>query len=208
MSMENGAAQQPSSSGDGNTSGVAIDMAALVHAHYATVYGYAFRLCGDANDAEDVSQQVFLIAGRKSDQLRSAAKARSWLLTITRNCFLQEVKRRRPIAAARLDLEIEAVLAAPEAGSEVDTEEVQNALDELPDEYRVVVVMFYFEEASYKEIGEQLEIPVGTVMSRLSRAKSHLRRRLGRIGGDAIGGDAGGGPHRAKPAQRPIQQTP
>jgi RNA polymerase sigma-70 factor (ECF subfamily) len=61
---------------------------------------------------------------------------------------------------------------------EVDTERLQIALNQLPDESRIVLVMFYFEDASYKEIAEQLQLKLGTVMSRLSRAKQRLRRLL------------------------------
>lgn len=61
---------------------------------------------------------------------------------------------------------------------DIDRERLQLALDELPDEYRLVVAMFYFEELSYKEIASELELPIGTVMSRLSRAKGRLRHRL------------------------------
>ena len=60
----------------------------------------------------------------------------------------------------------------------IDREELAAALDELPDEFRLVLLMFYFEDLSYQKIAEQLDIPIGTVMSRLSRAKEHLRRRL------------------------------
>jgi RNA polymerase sigma-70 factor (ECF subfamily) len=67
----------------------------------------------------------------------------------------------------------------PDNGSlEIDEEKLQQALIELPDEYRIVLVMFYFEGCSYREIAEQLELPPGTVMSRLARAKAHLRKRL------------------------------
>jgi RNA polymerase sigma-70 factor (ECF subfamily) len=61
---------------------------------------------------------------------------------------------------------------------QIDSERLQMAIDDLPDEFKVVVVMFYFQQSSYKEIATSLEIPIGTVMSRLSRAKSHLRRKL------------------------------
>ena len=60
----------------------------------------------------------------------------------------------------------------------IGPEQLQAAIDELPDEFRIPVLMFYFEDSSYREIAEQLDLPPGTVMSRLSRAKSHLRRRL------------------------------
>ncbi len=60
----------------------------------------------------------------------------------------------------------------------MDTAELQAAIDELPAEFRVVVAMFYFEECSYREIAEKLDLPIGTVMSRLARAKGHLRSKL------------------------------
>ena len=60
----------------------------------------------------------------------------------------------------------------------MDLEQLQPALDELPEEFKVVVLMYYFEECSYKQIAEELDVPIGTVMSRLSRAKSHLRAKL------------------------------
>ena len=69
-------------------------------------------------------------------------------------------------------------MAAPEAPEEVDSERLQAALSQLPDEHRTIVLMFYMEELSYKEIAEALDVPMGTVMSRLSRAKSRLRELL------------------------------
>ncbi len=60
----------------------------------------------------------------------------------------------------------------------IDRDELQAALDELPDEFRLVLVSFYFEDCTYKQIAERLELPIGTVMSRLSRAKQYLRTRL------------------------------
>jgi DNA-directed RNA polymerase specialized sigma24 family protein len=82
------------------------------------------------------------------------------------------------LAASALQIPLEEIPAEDIADDSIDREELQTALGELPDEYRLVVLMFYFEELSYKEIAEQLEIPIGTVMSRLSRAKGHLRARL------------------------------
>jgi RNA polymerase sigma-70 factor (ECF subfamily) len=74
--------------------------------------------------------------------------------------------------------EAEEVAAHAPTLDAIDQQGLAEALAELPDEFRVVVLMFYFEDLSYKEIAEQLELPIGTVMSRLSRAKGHLRRRL------------------------------
>ena len=61
---------------------------------------------------------------------------------------------------------------------DIDREQLQAAISELPDEFKLVVLLFYFEEFSYRQIAQELDVPIGTVMSRLSRAKSHLRKRL------------------------------
>jgi len=156
----------------------AMDMPALVQSHHAVVYRYAFRLSGNAADAEDLSQQTFLIAQRKIHQLREAERARSWLLAVVRSCFLKGLRKARPMPAQDVDLLVEHVPDRTHVPDEIDRQEVVDALDELPDEFRLVLLMFYFEDLSYQEIADQLEVPVGTVMSRLSRAKGHLRRRL------------------------------
>jgi RNA polymerase sigma-70 factor (ECF subfamily) len=154
------------------------DLAELVRAHHAAVYRYAYRLCGNATEAEDLAQQTFLIAVRKVHQVREAERACSWLLAVVRSCFLKSLRKLRPIAVGGLEEEPETADETPEL-DEVDRERLSAALADLPGEFRAVVLMFYFEELSYQEIASELEIPIGTVMSRLSRAKGHLRRRLG-----------------------------
>jgi len=156
----------------------AMDMPTLVHSHHAVVYRYAFRLSGNAADAEDLSQQAFLIAQRKIHQLREPEKARAWLLAVVRSCFLKNLRKSRPLPAQDVDLLVEHVPDRTHIPDQIDRQEVADALDELPDEFRLVLLMFYFEELSYQEIAEQMEVPMGTVMSRLSRAKGHLRQRL------------------------------
>ncbi|MBI1901173.1 MAG: RNA polymerase sigma factor [Planctomycetia bacterium] len=153
------------------------DVAALVADFHAELYRYACRLTGSTVDAEDLTQQTFLIAQRKLDQLRQATCVRSWLYAVLRNTYLKMKRRRFPATAALLDLDIEDVPqnAKPD---DVDREKIQAAIDELPDEFKIVVLAFYFEDCSYREIADRLNVPPGTVMSRLSRAKSHLRARL------------------------------
>jgi RNA polymerase sigma-70 factor (ECF subfamily) len=158
--------------------GAETDLPALVQSHHAVVYRYAFRLSRNAADAEDLSQQAFLIAQRKIHQLREPDRARAWLLAVVRSCFLKGVRKARPMAAQDVDLLVEHVPDRTHVPDQIDRQEVADALDELPDEFRLVLLMFYFEELSYQEIAEQLEVPMGTVMSRLSRAKGHLRQRL------------------------------
>ena len=149
----------------------------LIVAHSASLYRYAYRLTGQPADAEDLTQQAFLLAQQKLHQLRETDRAGAWLFAIVRSCFLKACRKRQAVAQlAEWDVD-EVVDDSPEV-DQVDQEELGKALAELPDEFRLVVLMFYFEDLSYKEIAEQLELPIGTVMSRLSRAKGHLRRRL------------------------------
>ena len=89
------------------------------------------------------------------------------------------VQRTQPVPATSVGVNLEAVPAEERrTGQAVDTAELQAAIDELPAEFRVVVAMFYFEDCSYREIAEKLDLPIGTVMSRLARAKGHLRAKL------------------------------
>jgi RNA polymerase sigma-70 factor (ECF subfamily) len=150
----------------------------LIDDHLDAVYRYAYRLTGSCHDAEDLTQQVFLLAQERLEQLRDAERARGWLFTILRNSFLKMVQQTRPVSAADVGLNLEMVPANGEIGHDVDSAQLQAAIDELPAEFRVVVAMFYFEECSYREISEKLDLPMGTVMSRLARAKGHLRSKL------------------------------
>ena len=155
-----------------------VDVAGLVAEHYQAVFGYAYRLSGSVPDAEDLSQQTFLVAQQKLGQLRKIESAKSWLFTILRNCFLKSQQRQRPVAAVNLQLDVDTIPNEPPESEDIDRERLQQTLDELPEVFRIVLVLFYFEQCSYKEIAETLELPIGTVMSRLARAKSHLRAKL------------------------------
>jgi len=153
------------------------DVVRWVAEHHQAVFRYAFRLTGSVPDAEDLTQQTFLIAHRKTAQVRNTDRVRGWLFTVLRSCFLKLRRKKVPIPAGALEYDLEAEDPMP-GESEIDGERLQAALNELPDEFRIVLAMFYFEEYSYKEIAKQLEIPIGTVMSRLARAKAHLRKQI------------------------------
>jgi RNA polymerase sigma-70 factor (ECF subfamily) len=154
-----------------------LNIADLVQRYHAELYRYAYRLSGSQADAEDLTQQVFLTAQVRGHQLRDERHVRSWLFTILRNTYLKMVRRPSPVSAASLDLDLNGVPAAM-AETPVDRERLQAALDNLPPEFKIPVLMFYFEGCSYHEIAQQLGVPDGTVMSRLSRAKAYLRRKL------------------------------
>ncbi len=155
-----------------------IDITDLVSQYHRGMYQYAFRLTGSAADAEDLVQEAFLIAQQKLAQLRSRAAARGWLYTIERNCFIRSRKRLRPVSAGSIDLNIESVPQETACNEEIDSERLQKALDRLPPKHRTMLAMFYFEDIPYREIAQQLDMPIGTVMSRLARAKSRLRSEL------------------------------
>ena len=149
----------------------------LLAEHQEAVFRYAYRLSGCAASAEDVTQEVFLRAFRNLHQLRDEAATRGWLLAIARNEFLRDCRKR----GSQVELmdpqccEIADELQSPA----IDHQEwVAHALEQLPEEFRLVLLMYYFEELSYAQIAEQLKIPIGTVMSRLSRGKTHLKTAL------------------------------
>lgn len=150
----------------------------VIDLHHRAVYRYAYRLTGRVADAEDLAQQTFLIAQQKLGQLRDETKADRWLFAVVRSCFSKNRRRRRPTSAVNLELNMDAVAVEPPPGESIDRETLDRALDELPETYRLILAMFYFDDFSYKQIAQELQIPMGTVMSRLARAKQRLREQL------------------------------
>jgi RNA polymerase sigma-70 factor (ECF subfamily) len=150
----------------------------LVDAHYEPLYRYAFRLSGTAADAADLTQEAFCKAQLQLHQLRDPGRAKPWLFSIVRNAYLHRLRH----DAHHKSLSLDAVgdLPGPDADSPPDIEpaQLQAALDDLPEAFRTPVILFYFEDFSYRDIADQMDLPIGTVMSRLARAKAHLRARL------------------------------
>jgi RNA polymerase sigma-70 factor, ECF subfamily len=150
----------------------------LIDAHYEALYRYAYRLSGTSADAEDLTQETFSKALARISQLREPERARSWLFRILRNGYLHRVrdeKRHRVISLAAVG---DVAEQPPEELPDIDPARLQQALNELDETFRTPIILFYFEEFSYKEIAEQLDLPIGTVMSRLARAKAHLKSLL------------------------------
>jgi RNA polymerase sigma-70 factor (ECF subfamily) len=158
----------------------------VIEDHHQAVYRYAYRLTGQVADAEDLTQQTFLVAQQKLGQLRDETKVDRWLFAVLRSRFAKNRSRRGPVYAGSMEMDMDAVAVSPPPPTdEVDRELLARALDGLPDDFRVVLAMFYFEEASYKGIAQELGIPIGTVMSRLARAKQRLREQLVMLGAAA-----------------------
>lgn len=149
----------------------------LVELYYADVYRFAFRLAGNQADAEDLTQRTYLTACQKFQQVRDVAKIRAWLFTITRHTFLKTIVGAEPPLTG-FEQTLDSVVESDSGTFDFDEELLQQALQEMPEAYRTPLLLFYFEEMPYKEIAESLGLPLGTVMSRLSRGKAYLRSRL------------------------------
>jgi len=152
------------------------DLTRIVEQHYSLLYKFAYRLSGSATDAEDLAQHAFLTAQKKIHQLRSPDRVQPWLLTIVRNSYLKQ-QRREGRQRVSLESVAEPEMCDPE-NTEVDSEQLQKILSEMPEDFRVVIILFYFRDMSYKHIAESVDIPLGTVMSRLARGKQYLKRKL------------------------------
>ncbi len=146
----------------------------LVETYLDDVYRYAYRLSGNRSDAEDVAQQVFLQAQRHLDQVRDRSRLRPWLLRIVRNIFFKLHRRQRPQNASTLNVNLD-WFPDRTATDQVDVDAVQAALNKLDSNHKQIVLMYFFEDLSYQQIADRLCIKIGTVMSRLSRAKACLR---------------------------------
>jgi RNA polymerase sigma factor (sigma-70 family) len=152
----------------------------LVDAHYASLYRFALSLARNSADAGDLVQQTFFVWATKGDGLRDSAKAKSWLFTTLYREFLRG-RRRGARSTSIEDLPPgEQDIAAEDVDrvARLDAPAVMAALQSIDEVFRAPLTLFYLEELSYLEIAEALEVPIGTVMSRLSRGKAQLRAAL------------------------------
>jgi RNA polymerase sigma-70 factor, ECF subfamily len=150
----------------------------LVDEHYVPLYRYAYRLSGSSADAEDLTQEAFCKAQLNLSQLRDPRRAKPWLFSILRNAYLHRVRADRQQPVVPLEAVGDLAEPLPEPLPEIDPERLQQALHELPESFRTPIILYYFEDFGYRDIAEQMDLPIGTVMSRLARAKAHLRSRL------------------------------
>jgi RNA polymerase sigma-70 factor (ECF subfamily) len=161
--------------------------------HLDAMYGAAYRLTRNPRDAEDLVQDAVLRAYRFWDSFEKDSNCKAWLLRILTNTFINEYQRKKrsrevlDAAAAEQDA-TDGVLVHAGAQLQRDAEQVlversvsddvQRALEALPDDFRTAVVLCDIEGLSYKEIAEIMECPVGTVMSRLFRGRRLLQTAL------------------------------
>lgn len=157
----------------------------LTYPHLDFLYNMALKYSLKPYDAEDLVQETMYTAFRKFHQLRDRNKCKAWLFSILRSHFLRDRRQflRRPLLDDGTGYlkHIKAEGAEDFAGAlekKMDQARVLRALDILPEKFRSVVVLYYMEEMTYQEISEFLDIPIGTVMSRLNRGKKQLKKSL------------------------------
>lgn len=159
--------------------------------HLKSAYNLARWLTRNEHDAEDVVQEAFLRALRSFETFQIDRDVRAWFLTIVRNTCYTWMRQNRPResttpleddlqSAIEPGLDPETVLI-----KKVNAQLVRQALEEMPFAYREILVLRELEDFSYKEIAKLIDLPLGTVMSRLSRARKELYARLGQAIGEA-----------------------
>ena len=152
------------------------------------LYNVAFKYVGNRYDAEDLVQETLYTAYHKFHQLRDSQKFKSWMFTILRNHFLKWQRKKVSVQTDEFEdgidyiSQLESVSLRQDVASvyetKADADTIQSLLDKLPEKYKAVLIFYYMEDSSYQEIAEMLGVPIGTVMSRLSRAKQIMKKAL------------------------------
>lgn len=155
-----------------------LEFAELVDRYYGPLYRFAYSLTHSEADACDLVQETFYIWARKGGQLRQDAKVKSWLFTTLRREFLQS--RRRSGRFPEVELAAAGEPAAEDQRAPLESRELIRALHRVDETFQAPLILFYLEDLSYEEISDTLQVPLGTIKSRLSRGVAQLRRMLGR----------------------------
>ena len=154
------------------------------------LYSYAVVLSRNRTEAEDLVQETCLRALRAMQRLRPESNIKSWLFTILRNVWLNQLRQSRAAPeVANIEADENSAHEAVDTAkdpyamyvSNIEREQVRNAIQQLPLQFREIILLYEYEELSYREIAILLDCPVGTVMSRLARARAKLRELLSTI---------------------------
>jgi len=146
---------------------------------YAPLYRFALSLCRNPDDALDLTQSAFYKLDTKHDQIRDSSKTKSWLFSVVHRAYIDQYRHSNRFPKTTIDAIPEPTETATlRPGDSADGEVLLEKLAELDERFRAPLTLFYFNCFSYKEIAETLDLPIGTVMSRLRRAKDQLRTLL------------------------------
>ncbi|CAO3350746.1 sigma-70 family RNA polymerase sigma factor [Azospirillum melinis] len=152
--------------------------------HIASLRRYARALMRNSADAEDLVQEALTRAVARADSFQAGTNLRAWLFTILHNVHVNQV-RSKAARPQEVDVDdVESKLVSPPRQEErVELREMMRAVDELPEEQRKVLLLVALEGLKYDEVADMLGVPIGTVMSRLSRAREAVRAKLANEGG-------------------------
>jgi RNA polymerase sigma-70 factor (ECF subfamily) len=151
----------------------------LVSLYYRDLYRFGFRLAGSEADAADLTQETFYIWARKGHQLNDPAKIKGWLFTTLHREFLKICRRRKRFADEPIEESTHDLPDVPvDCVNRIDSRTLVRMLAEIDEDFRAPLVLYYMEDFSYKQIADVLAVPLGTVQSRIARAKMQLLRRL------------------------------
>jgi RNA polymerase sigma-70 factor, ECF subfamily len=160
-----------------------LNLQEIVSEFYGSVYRFALALSRSEAEAADLTQQTFLLLSRHVNQIRDPSKVKAWLFTTLRREFFRVIRRRTDHPEVEFNPDHH---DAPAIDSTVvrsiDAQTILQAFNQIDPNYRAVLELFYLSELSYKEIADVLGIPIGTVMSRLSRGKAQLKVMLTETG--------------------------
>jgi RNA polymerase sigma-70 factor, ECF subfamily len=155
-----------------------------VRQYQRLLFGIAYWWTGSRTDAEELTQKAFFQAYRSRSSLREIEAVKGWLVGILRHCYAQMCRK----GHSRMEIPLDEVM--DKSGETIDLRSdgadphdflaLRQALERLDERHRLPLVLFYFQELSYREIAEALDLPLGTVMSRLSRARQLLHECLTR----------------------------
>lgn len=156
-----------------------LDYDHAVSSFYEALYRFAFSLAGNESDACELTQETYARLLTKGGQVRDTDKLKSWLFTTLHRIFLGWKRREARLPHHEISsVEHELPSVSPVMLDNLENEAVLQALLEMDEHYRLPLTLYYLEEHSYQQIAELLDIPIGTVMSRLSRAKQLMRATL------------------------------
>jgi len=151
----------------------------LVEHYYQALYRFGFSLAKNPDRAADLVQQTFVIWAQKGHQLKDRSKAKTWLFTTLYREHLGNARRSQRHPEMEIsEVEHELPHEEEESGRKLDAQRAVTLLSELDETFRAPLTLFYLQQHSYKEIAEILDVPIGTVMSRISRGKEQLRKKM------------------------------
>jgi RNA polymerase sigma factor (sigma-70 family) len=151
----------------------------IVDRFYGSLYQFAVRLTRSESDAADLVQQTFFTLIQHLNQIRDLSRIKCWLFTTLRRKFLMEVRHRANHPEVEFLPDVHGLQTEdPGQWSSLDALTVRRAILQVEEPYRTALELFYVKNLSYREIGKALQIPIGTVMSRLSRGKVKLKSVL------------------------------